>query len=454
MYSLGLELFKKSAIVDHLICQVCKGVFRDPVVNEVGQTFCKLCTENADYKDLVFPSGNQVLAADMTQNLIVKKFIHSLEIKCPFSKDSCQWEGRVERLDDHLKTCAVVELKCKNKRCLKVMKISEMEAHLLECEKRPSECENCKQIQPLDLLSEHYLICAKVKIPCDNNCGKRVSREDQKKHLIENCSLRLSNCSFKDSGCLYQDVDKNHEDHHKVHVNHHLKIQGDQIIKQEIFFNKSLNNIIDLVLKNNSQNNAPNIEAFKKLLEDYKSEKKSKELLFDVAFNDEFIQVTDNSIFVKPDCPSVKNVVLMNRAIEHFERVTIKVKMLNFEEDPSRSFGVGVITEKVAKDFFSGNLIEESTVKTAFVNNKNSLFVKNTFEYSEQTSEIVFPISNNDLISFYSVPDNEFIIIENLTQKTKIEIPFATESVVLYPLFILDPNTEISIESFMNHRDK
>ena len=46
--------------------------------------------------------------------------------------------------------------------------------------------------------------CPKIKLPCPNQCGLTVTREDMDHHIGQDCANTESTCPYEFGACAYQ----------------------------------------------------------------------------------------------------------------------------------------------------------------------------------------------------------------------------------------------------------
>lgn len=448
MQPLGLNLFRQLAVIDHLICELCEGVFRDPVVDSKGKSFCKYCVDNPQHHPTLFPNGDVVKAVDMTPNLIVKKYISSLEIKCPNFVESCPWEGLVENLNVHLKTCPFAIVKCANNGCNETYKNSEDEAHQAVCPKRPTSCTHCSNSVPFDELEKHIDLCPLKKLPCALKCGCEIERRNMQTHLAESCPRKVVSCDFREAGCCYQDSKDKIDEHMKKHFQHHLKTQGEQIINQEVYFNKSLSAIIDAVLTNDNATQTSKIETYKTLLAEFQAKKQIPNISLDANFNKEHIEIYENTRKAKNLTTSKQGQTAVNQ-LKYFERVTFVYKDNNSESSEDYTFGVGVSTIPPSLVFTDDFFKIEHVNRAALVTNRKKAYVKESLEDKFDLKDFEFPLNSGDCISMYIEPDFQNLVFENLTQGVRKELTFETDFLTFHLVLVLGPNVEITLKDHL-----
>ena len=448
MQPLGLNLFKQSAVIDHLICELCQGVFRDPVVDSRGKSFCRHCVDDPQHHPVIFPDGHAIKSSDMTPNLIVKKYVNSLGIKCLHVAESCAWEGLVENLNAHLKTCPFATTKCYNNGCSQVYKNSEEQAHKESCPKRPTPCPHCSAAFPFDELDNHMKICPLKKLPCALGCGVEVARQNLASHLSVDCPRRVMNCPFREAGCRYQDSRDKMEEHSRKHVQHHLRIQGEQIIKQEVYFNQSMMVITEALLDINNGSQESRVEAYKTLLAQFQNSKIIPKTRMDDNFNKNNVNVSGEGQKAI-NLNSGRHGMTAVAQLKHFERVTFVYQDNSAEISEDYTFGVGFSTIQPSLDFSDDFFKTELVNKAALVTNRNKAYLKQTFDNTFEFLDFEFPLKNGDCISMYIEPDFQNIVFENLTQRVSKELKFNSDFLELHLVLVLGPKVEISLKEHL-----
>ena len=129
-----------------------------------------------------------------------------LNIKCDNAYESCEWEGTIGSLDDHVANCNFTPVPCPNK-CKKDSSVlsvirKDLEKHLEECMNRDYECKLCgKKDTYANITGAHDDKCKKKVLPCLNaECTETMEHGEIKKHLNE-CEHTVISCKYKNLGC-------------------------------------------------------------------------------------------------------------------------------------------------------------------------------------------------------------------------------------------------------------
>ena len=129
--------------------------------------------------------------------------MRSLHVYCTNEKEGCKWQGEVNDIDTHLKSCQFEGVKCENHGCEKNLQRQFVKNHMdFECLYRDVSCQHC------DSIGAHFFIegkhkdeCPKFPMLCPNGCDVgTVAREDVDKHR-KICSLEIIECQYYDMGC-------------------------------------------------------------------------------------------------------------------------------------------------------------------------------------------------------------------------------------------------------------
>lgn len=101
----------------------------------------------------------------------------------------CEWTGPSSDVHLHVtRDCPLTSVKCwyaKNG-CTFSGQRWQMQAHEEQCEFRPVKCEHCGEEQPFIFLSEHEAHCPENRVLCPNGCDKHmlIKLGELEKHLL------------------------------------------------------------------------------------------------------------------------------------------------------------------------------------------------------------------------------------------------------------------------------
>jgi len=158
-----------------LICQLCKRVFRDPVITTCGHTFCQLCVTSNSLSQVTCPADGTKLSS-VVHNLAVSEQIGELNIHCKYgcspsqsgnqgeyqyNKDGCPVTMKLSTRSEHESTCQYAPVKCPNSSLCRPLLKMDLSAHLLQCEhiRCPNHKFNCKFEGTKDEIIEHMNLC-------------------------------------------------------------------------------------------------------------------------------------------------------------------------------------------------------------------------------------------------------------------------------------------------------
>ena len=191
---------------DVLLCKICHFPSKEPHLSVCcGHTFCKSCLDGIKQRKpfRLFP---EVVACPMCRcesfNSVANKqnerAIKNLHVFCTNKDKGCDWQGEVNHITSHLGNssgCQFEEIKCSND-CGLVLQRQHLSNHVdNECPCREVHCKYCSMVgQYQFILGEHVDECAKVPLPCPNNCGvDSILREDMEVHKTK-CPLEEIEC--------------------------------------------------------------------------------------------------------------------------------------------------------------------------------------------------------------------------------------------------------------------
>ena len=166
--------------------------------------------------------------------------MNALCVKCDNVGRSCEWEGTVGTLKEHVAICDFTPVpcpkKCKQNNAIQRIVRKDLEEHLKEqCLNRDYECEYCgKKDTYINITDVHDRKCEKV-IPCPNaECTETIKRLNLKSHLEKDCQYTVTSCKLRSIGCDVKLERKDmgaHEQDVKAHfhkaLNTVVKLQDD-----------------------------------------------------------------------------------------------------------------------------------------------------------------------------------------------------------------------------------
>lgn len=124
--------------VDHnLICGICTGVFKKPVVTHCGHTYCEECiklwvTDACAKKEKTCPECRQEVSLPGTAPVLaLRGVIEGLSVECQNSANGCQMVLRLGDMESHLKNCGYTLVKCCS--CLEMIPQIQLHQHQSKC---------------------------------------------------------------------------------------------------------------------------------------------------------------------------------------------------------------------------------------------------------------------------------------------------------------------------------
>ncbi len=142
-------------------CPVCLEVLEDAYQTPCcGSHICSQCTK--ELKKCPFCRSSQYCA---TPDKFFSRQIQSLQVECFHSKRGCAWTGELRTLKQHVEE---------------------------NCAKNFAKCKHCSFRCAHKAFPQHKQVCTDTPQPCPNRCPlKSVKRKDLKRHLEQECSLRV-----------------------------------------------------------------------------------------------------------------------------------------------------------------------------------------------------------------------------------------------------------------------
>lgn len=124
--------------VDHnLICGICTGVFKRPVVTHCGHTYCEECiklwvTDACVKEEKTCPECRQEVSLSGTSPVLaLRGVIEGLSVECQNSSNGCQMVLRLGDMESHLKNCGYALVKCCS--CLEMISQIQLRQHQSKC---------------------------------------------------------------------------------------------------------------------------------------------------------------------------------------------------------------------------------------------------------------------------------------------------------------------------------
>ena len=186
---------------DMFVCKICHLPSKVPHLSVCcGHTFCESCLDGTK-KVIAYPRACPMCRSSNFKTFLNKqneRAIKSLLVFCTNKDKGCDWQGEVNDITGHLGNsdgCQFEEVKCSN-HCGLMLQRQHLPSHVdNECPCREVHCQYCSAAgQHQFIMGEHVGECAKLPLPCPNNCGvDSILREDMKVHK--------TTCPFEEIEC-------------------------------------------------------------------------------------------------------------------------------------------------------------------------------------------------------------------------------------------------------------
>ncbi|XP_064385177.1 TNF receptor-associated factor 4-like [Halichondria panicea] len=226
-------------------CPVCLQIIREPhQVTCCGKKFCKACIEHikAIKKSCPTCNKNEFLYFPDT---CLKQSLYGLNIRCGHQKDGCEWTGELRQLDEHLNTdpepekqldgCKFVKFDCIY-RCGNHQQRRYIQNHRIkDCPKRLFDCEHCQDYKSTydNVTNNHWPVCGSFPVPCPNQCGSTIQRQNIDSHVANECPLATINCDFHHVGCAVKLPRQDMPEHLRENLLTHISLLATSHTKQQ-----------------------------------------------------------------------------------------------------------------------------------------------------------------------------------------------------------------------------
>lgn len=106
-----------SRVDRNLLCGICAGVFKKPLVTQCGHTYCEECLEHwlsaASHGDKTCPEcRREVSLCGTAPVLALRGVIDGLSVECENSANGCTMVLKLGDLENHLKNCGYTLVEC------------------------------------------------------------------------------------------------------------------------------------------------------------------------------------------------------------------------------------------------------------------------------------------------------------------------------------------------------
>ena len=121
-----------------LLCGICAGVFRKPLVTQCGHTFCEECLERwlnatSHVDKTCHVCRRDVVLSKTVPVLALRAFVEGLSVECENSINGCMMVLKLGELKSHLKSCSYTLVECNS--CDKMFSQSKIREHRSGCVK-------------------------------------------------------------------------------------------------------------------------------------------------------------------------------------------------------------------------------------------------------------------------------------------------------------------------------
>ncbi len=225
-------------------CPVCLQIIREPYqVTCCGKKFCKACIEHIKAIQKPCPTCNDKFSSFADKGL--KQSLYSLKVRCSHQKDGCEWMKELRQFDEHLNTdplpekqldgCQFVEIDCIYN-CRNHQQRRYIQNHQIkDCPKRPFGCEHCHDYKSTynDVTNNHWPVCGSFPVPCPNQCGSTIQRQNLDSHIADECPLTTINCDFHHVGCAVKPSRQDMPEHLRENLLTHISLLATSHAKQQ-----------------------------------------------------------------------------------------------------------------------------------------------------------------------------------------------------------------------------
>ncbi len=244
-------------------CPVCLQIIRDPhQVTCCGKKYCYTCIEYIETSGRPCPNCNTKDIVSFPDVGLQQK-LYALKVRCSHQKDGCEWTGELEQLDEHLNTnplqekqlegCPFAEINCLYN-CGDKWQRQYIQSHKNECSKRLFGCEHCHHYVSTfdDVTNNHWPVCGSIPVPCPNECGSILQRQNKDSHVADECPLTTINCDFHHVGCAVKLPRQDMPEHLRENLLTHISLlatshakQQDDLAEHKTEINKQKNEIVE-----------------------------------------------------------------------------------------------------------------------------------------------------------------------------------------------------------------
>ena len=252
-------------------CSICFQVMKTPVQCNEGHMCCQVCLDEYLLQHPKCPTCSAPLPNhSYARSRAIESLIAAKTVRCdlgPREKpenppkrqctesvesrhtsrtgasrdDSCQWTGKLSELEAHLKICGYAPVPCLHDGCHANFRRDALEAHMLECPQRLSECSQCSAVLVFADLASHIASeCPEVLSECAKQCGALVKRMDTATHQAS-CPREEVDCPCKAQGCMARPERQHMQQHMQDDAAQHMSFMAAGLVSATTVI-QSLNN--------------------------------------------------------------------------------------------------------------------------------------------------------------------------------------------------------------------
>lgn len=228
------------------ICDLCKGVFYNPVLDDYGNPYCKSCIEKyMEYNNCFCPKDFTKKITKLQPVAFINDCIQKRNMYCVNSTSGCKWTGKCQDLNNHLEyQCSKQLISCDNNGCREKVAREFLSFHKDECSYKIIECAYCKEAIQKYNTNVHHSLCNKYIVKCDL-CSKEVVRENIEHHIKQECPESKVDCDYKSVGCCFSVKRKSLKDHKRENIDVHNLLLMKRQLNFESVVNERINTLVE-----------------------------------------------------------------------------------------------------------------------------------------------------------------------------------------------------------------
>ena len=151
----------------------------------------------------------------------------------PVTKNFQFLPTKVPLPEKRLDGCQFVEIDCIYRNQLQRRYIQNHQ--IKDCPKRPFGCEHCHDYKSTydDVTNNHWPVCGSFPVPCPNQCGSTIQRQNINSHVAKECPLTTINCDFHHVGCAVKLPRQDIPEHLRENLLTHISLLATSHAKQQ-----------------------------------------------------------------------------------------------------------------------------------------------------------------------------------------------------------------------------